>query len=220
VWSGARFLGFIQFPWRFFLLISIAGAALTAIVLSAIPGQTGRALIALAIVVFHLHFYDRRLRPERAIPYADMNIDGTGWLARLEPGGRTFEEAAYDPAGVPRNEAAGSGVEVIAGAAEIAPISVRDADLRLNVQAPAGAARIQFNIPQFPVWQMTVDGRAVSAQRTEEGYMAVDVPAGEHVVHAQFTDTPIRRFANWLSVAAMGLMLALALAPLWRRRID
>ena len=61
----------------------------------------------------------------------------------------------------------------------------------------------------FPGWQVLVDGTpAPWRYEPETSYIVVGVPAGRHTIQAVFADTPLRAWANrisMLSAATWGL---------------
>jgi uncharacterized membrane protein len=63
---------------------------------------------------------------------------------------------------------------------------------------------------QFPGWTVTVDGEQVEPELARpEGFIAVPVPAGEHLVAVQFRDTLPRQIA-WGMTAVSLLLMAVA----------
>ena len=86
---------------------------------------------------------------------------------------------------------------------------------RVTALAPFPLALHRF---YFPGWQARIDGQAAPVYPSGElGLVTVDVPAGDHVVELRFGDTPLRRFANGLSLLSLGIWLALAIPALRRR---
>ena len=79
VWEALRFLSFIQYPWRFLLLVSIACAATGAFLLTSIRDARVQAAIVLVAVGLHLPLYFLYQRPERLILRDELNIDDPDW---------------------------------------------------------------------------------------------------------------------------------------------
>jgi len=207
VWDAFPALAFIQFPWRLFLVISIAGGVLIAMLVSRL--RISMQVVALVLIgAVHVHLYERRLHPDRYIPRAEMNIDDPRWAA-TEDGLRTGHyESGYDPLGTVPDEAVTSRWSVVNGRADIRPARLDDGWVVLAVTA-AGEALVRVNTPFFPGWHMSLDGRPVVLERAaDSGYMQVAVPAGLHVLEARFDNTLVRRVAN---VTSMGSMLLLTL---------
>ncbi|MGE3176955.1 MAG: hypothetical protein AB7O32_05770 [Vicinamibacterales bacterium] len=220
VWEAIPALSFIQFPWRFFLVISIAGAGLTAALVSRLHGRRAQVILAILIVGLHVHLYHRRLQPPAFIPTAEMNIDVPGWSGgpgRAPRASRAYEELGYDPAGATPLTALPARWSVD-GPADVDLLRNDDARMELRVMSRVSEVPLRLNIPQFPGWRVTVDDRPVPVSRTAEGYMQVVVPSGEHEVRATFANTPVRTVANGLSVASVLAIVALSAGVTGRRR--
>ncbi|MFQ5612061.1 MAG: hypothetical protein ACE5H9_08005 [Anaerolineae bacterium] len=90
-------------------------------------------------------------------------------------------------------------------------------DSTVNLTSP-GPAQVVFHTFYFPGWGASINGRpAEVAPVSERGLLAVSVPAGESVLQVRFRDTPARRLATLVSIAALVITGALILAA-WRRR--
>jgi hypothetical protein len=70
----------------------------------------------------------------------------------------------------------------------------------------------------FPGWTVSIDGVHVAHRRSGPyALIAVDVPAGEHVVAVRFERTPVRVVGETISAVSLLCCLAGAVV-LWRRR--
>jgi hypothetical protein len=207
VWELLPPLAFIQFPWRFFLLLSIAGGVLVAMLVSMLKRRTARIVVLLLVVGVQLHLYERRLRPDRYIPRAEMDIDIEGW-AQTTAGQRVgFVELAYDPVGVSNNEPVYTRSTVVSGSADVRLVRADDAWLILAVNS-AGSSVVRVNTPAFPGWRVRLDGVDVTGRREAvSGYMLADVPPGAHLLEARFESTPVRQAANVMSLVSLLLLL-------------
>ena len=78
VWRTVTPLAYIQFPWRFLLLISIAAGAMAAPLLSPLRPRA-QALVLIAVVALQTNLYHRQLKPSGYTPAALVNIDNPAW---------------------------------------------------------------------------------------------------------------------------------------------
>jgi len=62
-----------------------------------------------------------------------------------------------------------------------------------------------FTVSDFPGWTTKIDSKIVETLRSDQGFIKVIVPAGEHVVEVKLENTDIRRIANLLS--SFGLLI-------------
>jgi hypothetical protein len=82
--------------------------------------------------------------------------------------------------------------------------------VRATVDLPAPAT-LDLPLYYFPGWRAWIDGRpAPVAVGSEKGTVQVPVPAGEHAIEVRFTDTPVRRVGNALSLAAALVLILFA----------
>ena len=89
--------------------------------------------------------------------------------------------------------------------AEVISEEVSPLHFRYTVNTPEKFL-LRLFLFQFPGWTVTVDGEPVEPELARpEGFMAIQVPAGEHQVDVQFRDTPARQLA-W-GVTAVSLLL-------------
>ena len=70
----------------------------------------------------------------------------------------------------------------------------------------------------FPMWALERDRQPVPMQYdTKNGLMQVNLPAGPHEVRLIWTETPLFERARWISMASLGVLIALAVAGRVRR---
>ncbi len=106
---------------------------------------------------------------------------------------------------------------------EVAPPAVQptltvaaanDFDLALTATAPA-ATFLRFATFYFPGWEVRLNGIVQpSYPSTNLGLLTVDLPAGTHEVTVQWVGTTVQRFAAYLSLATL---LVLVLICGWQR---
>jgi hypothetical protein len=205
MWDAVPALAFIQFPWRFFLLISIAGGVLIAMFISRL-GIVVQAIALVLVVGVHVHLYERRFRPERYIPRAEMNIDDPRWAGTPDSYRMGHHESGYDPLGTVPDPTITERWSVVSGYADVRPVRLDDASIVLAVTG-ASEALVRVNTPYFPGWHLSLDGRPVSTEGAPaSGYMQVGVPGGLHILEATFSNTLVRRVANVTSVGSILLL--------------
>jgi hypothetical protein len=214
IWELLPPFAYIQFPWRYFMVISIASGVLAALVVSAVPNRRVQAAMMIVSVAVQMHFYERRLRPDRLLPVTTMNIDELPWHDAPGDLSARFHEAAFDPAAVAElpDERIGRWT-VLAGIGDIEANRAADEDLELQTRS-AAAMTLRINTHAFPEWRVQVDRHDVPVHVTPQlGYMEVDVARGEHVVSARFGNTRVRTVSNVISVlsaVAIGALLVIA----------
>jgi hypothetical protein len=69
----------------------------------------------------------------------------------------------------------------------------------------------------YPGWKAEIDGKEVTVGiRKTSGTILVAVPKGEHRVEMKFTDTPLRVYGKYVTLASSVLLLLFILASAWR----
>lgn len=220
VWEALPPLAYVQYPWRFHMVITLGAAALAGLLLSLVRGQTAQAVILILAVGLHWQLYRDHLAPSAYLSEQDYPIDKTHWADASTGRTDAFIESGYTPVEATRLPSVPVGRWTIAsgqdGAVEEQVIEYDR--LRLSAASPAGM-RLTFNSHWFPGWKAWIDGRETPITIVPElGYLQVEVPAGSHIVEARFTDTPVRTYANRLSAASLSLWgLLAATQSLWSR---
>ncbi|MAT96484.1 MAG: hypothetical protein CL608_05015 [Anaerolineaceae bacterium] len=224
LWEATPFLPFFQFPWRLLggtvaMLAVLAGAGVKAV-------QTNwpklRGWGTVTAVTFCLL---TALPLTQPAPWPDFGDVFPLRMSLIENSGRwlgTTSTADYVPATVDIiPERKGSVVvgfineepldrvnrATLPGGAEVIHEEVSPLHLRFNVNSPEKFL-LRLFLFQFPGWTVTVDGALVKPELARpEGFMAIPVPAGEHMVDVQFRDTPPRQIA-WAITAVSLLLMA------------
>jgi hypothetical protein len=221
VWESLPPLAFIQFPWRFFLLVAIAGAALAATLLSSIRGQRVQAGIVLVAIGLHLPLYLYYQRPDRLILREQWNIDDPAWRQTAAARKFGFYQSGFDPIAVTdAPDPLSPRAAIVAGQGTVRAAFFGHHVIRLDVQAQQ-TVRLSINSHYFPGWRVSLDGHDVSVRVTPNfGFMEIDVPPGMHRVEARFGNTPVRTAANTITVVtAFAIVLLLGWStPPFRRR--
>jgi hypothetical protein len=204
VWDAIPALSYVQFPWRFFMLLSVSGAALGALLMSLVPNRRWQAALLILIVGLQVHLYHRRLRPPFYVPMAEMNIDDPAWRDTYEASRYGFYETAYDPVGATRRPADHRGRwAIVEGRGTIEVQALTDASVSLTSSSD-GPMTVRINSHFFPGWVALVDGRAVPITPTSpDGHMQIAVPPGQHQIQVALTNTPVRAAANTISLIAL-----------------
>jgi hypothetical protein len=77
----------------------------------------------------------------------------------------------------------------------------------ISAEQPFAASFLTF---YFPGWRASIDGQPAEIEITEPyGLIQVPVPAGQHELTLRFGETPLRLAADWLSLLALGAVVAL-----------
>jgi hypothetical protein len=88
-----------------------------------------------------------------------------------------------------------------------------EASVRLDVAGP-----VTVHVNDFPGWQARVNGSAAPIRRSADGYMLVDVPAGDATIVVTYETEPVVWLGRVLAGIGIVASVAVVLAPVPRRR--
>lgn len=231
LWEATPILPFFQFPWRLLggtvaMLAVLAGAGLEA-VLTTWPNLRGwDTVVAITFCLL------AALPLTQPAPWPDFGDVFPFRMSLIEHSGRwlgTTSTADYVPATVDtipsRNGSVVYGFLVnepldrvnrptVPDDAEVLSEEVSPLHFRYSVSTPQKFL-LRLFLFQFPGWTVTIDGEQVEPELARpEGFIAIPVPAGEHLVEVRFRDTPPRQLAWGMTAVSLLLMLATG----WRLR--
>jgi hypothetical protein len=222
LWDHLPLLEMVQFPWRFLSVQALFAAA--AIGALALPLRGWRAwgvsgVIGVLLVASTLS----SLRPERLLIGPEDVTSTRLQEYELFTGniGTTIRWEWLPEAVVPRPFTFDT---VVAPDAPAQPIPLAGTLLRATeterhptgqtwrVQTGDAGATLALPVYYWPGWTGTVDGESAPVHAVEgAGYLALDVPRGEHILHLTLGRTPLRVAAEALSLIALVLVVAVIL---------
>ena len=207
LWEATPALAFVQYPWRFLMLISIAAAAMSAPLLSSISNRRWQAALVVCVAVVQVQLTYAYLVPSGYITRDTIDIDWPDWRHSKEARKHAFIERGYypmslDPAAIPEVRR----WTITRGQAVVREISIKGHEVVLAVTADE-PTDLQINTPAFPGWSLTVDGIETPGFLCQ-GYLTVKLAPGTHRVRAAFKNTPVRTYANVTSLASGVILLA------------
>jgi len=215
VWDFVRPLSFVQFPWRLLLLVAIACAAMTALLVSLIRSRTVQAAVVIAVVTTQWYVTRDYRKAAYDRPRMAIAIDTEDWRDT----DMAFREPGYDPVSAATQDSVAEGRWAIAaGAGNVTVRRMADDELDLDVNSDERSGmQLVVNSPYVLGWILWLDGvKTDFTVRPSDGYLVVDVPPGHHRVEARFLDTPTRARANRATVVS-ALLWVVSLAVFWRR---
>ncbi len=200
-WQHLPELRFVQLPWRWLLCLN---AALALLLTMAARRWSVRALLG-AVLLAVVFFVGYRIQP----PWWDTSADIQEMHDAMADGIGNEGTDEYVPAGDDSDElnkelppvSDGSGHPIRTEAMEWAP---EEKHFVVRASKPETLDLRLFN---YPAWEVTVNGQAVSAQTTEvTGQMLILVPAGTDDVRIHFRRTGDRTVGNLVSLLSVGLL--------------
>jgi len=211
LWDILPFLAYVQFPWRFIGLSTLALAIAAGFVLDLIPSVNFRlaALGALIVATLTMHLDYFRWGSKESIGQTALTNPRTS--ADYIPGSFDFL-----PRFVQREVFEGLFATPIPSAVEVEEPSgmvIRDMRKRSHSVAFAtqakSATRVRVNQLDFPGWTVHIDGRTVAKSTRGDALARVGfvVPKGSHRVEVRLERTAIQTSSLVLSIVTLALTL-------------
>ncbi len=225
-WNAVAPLAFLQFPWRFLAVVSLAVGMVAALALSTVRSHTLQAALVLCVVGGLVWQTQGLLQPAYYLSREWESIDKPGWRYARHAARLAFIEPGYYPSTVVQlPDAHIERWAITRGAGVISAQEALDHRMVLNVSSAEGV-ELTIRSHGFPGWRVFIDGAPSTWMYDPQfGFIVIDVPPGGHTVEAVFDDTPVRAWSNWISVLSAAAWTACALVVLgagqlrrrWRR---
>jgi hypothetical protein len=197
-------LRFVQFPWRWLLVIGVAYATF---VVTAVPGFRGKSRVYALLFAGLIAGCNLALQapcdPEDT-PFMISNLyhTGYGYMGTDEyvpAGGDNYEIKPDFPAFHLRGEDG----SVLPTGPHGTVLQWSTYRKQLVVESPQ-PAQLVLRLMNYPAWRVAVNGRQVLAQSDDPtGRMVILLPAGHSEVDVRFVRTPDRWLGDGISVAAL-----------------
>lgn len=219
LWLAIPKLDFIQFPWRFLAIPTFAFSFAAGILPSLVKLNGKLKLFLVTTLVAFAVFYNWKFFiPTYFAPLTDeVKFSGKPWEV-LQQGG-TFDylpkSAKTEPFLV-----VNSAADIVSGNAVIVSQEEGTNWVRVTVNANEDSV-LRINTYQFPDWRVYLNDRQVEEfvpDYENHGRMHVNIPIGTHEVYARFYNTPIRTFANLISIFSLiALVAVLFIKKPWKQ---
>jgi len=219
IWKALPFLEYLQFPWRFlaiatFLLSFLAGGIIKFIPLNKKAWLSG-VLIGVVILLNFNYF-----QPEKPIFISDQEklFSEKGW-------NRLQTDAIFDylpkSAPFPPTGPAPKTVLLREGSSEN-QLEVKGFEqgtdwLKFRIFLEK-EGEIMMPVYYFPEWRGWLDKKEVELTYEKDlGRIIMKIPSGEHQGELRLTNTPVRAWANFISLIAWWSLLGIVFKPvLWK----
>ena len=213
VWDAFDSLHYIQFPWRYLGLVSLASAALSGAWLAVLRDRILWQRLLLASLLIGLLVGSGRtfFEPVWRFDVSDADVFSREFFLELYREGSIGD---YLPAAVDEiPEPSARPAQVVAGPAYVSAVSSGSDWMTMRVDADA-PARVQAALFDFPTWRVEVNGQVVPHEASKpNGLVTFDVPAGRSDVDVRLQDTAVRRLGNRISLVSWSALVLTV--PVW-----
>jgi hypothetical protein len=247
LWKHAPELRFLQFPWRWLLVLGIAMAALIGLALrgSFLEASTRKtilvratSMLALAVVMSSLAAYafwqpcddEDNIAAQRATfreggfegtdEYTAINTDN-GDIQQGLPQVRIVKSAEADEAdsSIAENpQWTENSIDAVPASTQIHLWKTERKDVEVHTSVPAFAV---FQLMDYPAWQVQVNGTPVSLRpRRDDGLLTVPLQAGRSILSIRYVATRDVELGRALSLLALCVVIMLAIRTKRRRNLQ
>jgi hypothetical protein len=208
LWQTIPLMAFIQYPWRFLFLATLAISFSAGSLLLWFREKSQWLYLVGGLSLFFLLLFNLKyFQPQKYLKVSAgdyLTEEAIKWEAS-----KISDE--YLPRDFPvpesRDEVAWNKVAVIKGEAEIGDLEVKSQEVRFQVKAGEGTTLL-INIAFFPGWRVWLDGQETDF-RLSGGKIELTPPPGEHQILVRLINTPIRALADLLSLISFIWLLGL-----------
>jgi uncharacterized membrane protein len=247
LWKHAPELRFLQFPWRWLLVLGIAMAALIGLALrgSFLEASTRKtilvraiSMLALAVVMSSLAAYafwqpcddEDNIAAQRAT-FRDDGFEGTdeytainadnGDIQQGLPQVRIVKSAEADEAdsSIAENpQWAQNSIDAVPASMQIHLWKTEHKEIEIHTSVPAFAV---FQLMDYPAWQMRVNGTPVILRpRRDDGLLTVPLQTGSSVISIRYVATRDVELGRALSLLALCVIIMLVIRTKRRRNLQ
>lgn len=199
-WRYVPFIANIQYPWRLLMVPMIAVGYFSSFLATVLPQKfmVGLALVAFVFSFSYMKPVTYEIRDDAHYLSRREFTDGTSSLGNSFS---TIYTGWKKDRFIQRFQASTDGVQI-----HVTKENFLSYDLNVNAKTDS---TIIAHILYFPGWKAYVDGKEATIIYRDDGIIHVNIPTGVHTVQFQFTKTPLRLFADGLSLFSLFSLLAL-----------
>ncbi len=217
IWDKIRYLWYLQFPWRFLtfagLFIAVCGGYSVFFIQKLIKRKFITVIIVIIFITSIIGIYQKYFQPQKYIQANDQKLTSFEEIAwrvsrtshEFMPKGvkTTKSELGTTILDVKKDQIKKINYQLVYGEANIKQTINKFTDKSYKVIAKT-QTRFRLNTFNFPGWNAYIDNKKIRIDDLNEyKLITVDIPAGSHNLKFVFEDTPIRKFANTLSLLSL-----------------
>ena len=206
LWHIKPLVEFIQFPFRFLSIVLLSESFLAAYIIEKMPQKILTSIFLLLLLLFSSWAY--------LFPKAYSNNPESFYTTNTAT---TTVQNEYMPIWVKRLPASYTYQKVITANGEAENMVLKGTKLQFSINLQVKTT-ILITFVYFPGWKATIDGQpATLSPSWPYGLLQLEVPKGTHVVAVWFGETPLRLFADGISIVALLICLFLGIKKIYEK---
>ncbi len=217
IWENFKIIEFIQFPWRFFMVIPLSTAILSTILLKTLRIKYLQIFITLFTLLFITLFINPYLTSYTFISTQNYELNYPEWRENQNTKEKAFLEKGYYPIGVENDHHENLEIFLAPKDLLVTPTNISSHLMLFRLRALSNTSLV-INSHYFPGWRAYLNNQEIKITPTSKDYfMQVNIPSGEHSLELRFEDTLIRSLANKISIASIAVIGGLGLLIVFKR---
>lgn len=206
-WQSIPVMAFIQYPWRFLVFVVFFASLMAGNVIGVFKKRRTQSVAAVLLIAGLFIFNLKYFRPKTifSITAADyLNERNIKWTTS-----KISDEYLPKNFSVPtqESEVAWNKITILSGKIVIDNLQVKSQSLSFTTNSEEDG-QLRINIAYFPGWKVWIDGQPTEPE-IEAGRIRLTLFPGQHQIFLKFTNTPIRFYANLISLVSVVILGAL-----------
>ena len=234
IWERISFLHYLQFPWRFLSFVNVFMALVIGYIsyflIKIAPPSSRKAniVVAMIIIVVVIGIQHKYFRPQSLIAVDEKQRTSRQEIA-WEVSGTSFE---FSPKGIKTKKSKYNTTipDLKESDLPVSDFTIVDGQMTMAKKKNTAHLReyqvnadkkttLRLNTFNFPGWAAYVDGVKTKIDDNNDfKLMTITIPKGEHEVSFRFEDTPIRAFAEIVSLMAFVIAVGSVIAETYSVR--
>lgn len=203
IWAILPMFAYMQYPWRFLALASFGSALLGGAAVTLIRNHVWRA-VAAGVASIMLIVVNGKWFVPQYLYHKDSRAFETSSDIMWRASKISYEYLPKEVLPPTRESAVMSDTIVSSSPIAVTAVTATAVEKKFIVESTQ-AARLTIHTAYFPGWRYRINGQNIEPI-VLDGLPRVSVDAGRTVVELRFTDTPVRRAANIVSMITVVMM--------------
>lgn len=193
LWNNIFLLKYILYPWRFLSLALISTSFMSVIIIENIKYKKILAIIIIFVAIFTSRHYF--LKPSQTEPtLINENLTTENEYNTIWSNNQTFKNRSLVTSQTK---------------ADVSIIQNKPFFLSFNVKT-AEESTLTLRKMYFPGWQLKINGQQKHID-IQNGLISFNLPSGNWQIQTYFSETPLRKISNLLTVLTLFIVLGLLL---------
>ncbi|MDD2822467.1 MAG: hypothetical protein PHQ59_00090 [Candidatus Daviesbacteria bacterium] len=215
-WENIQTIAFIQYPWRYLMIIPVASAILGSLLLQVFTKTWQQSLVIFLALFGVFIFYKPYLKPATFLPTDYFKFETSDWQ-KSEAAKYAILEEGYEPKTaelIPQGNVKKWTIDTEQAQIEEKAFLNHYKDFITKSSEPV---IFTLNTHYFPGWKAYIDNMETPIETTQYfSFMRISVPIGLHRVEFKFTNTPVRSAGNAISTLSLMFMIIYTGVLLWK----